>query len=339
MGFPNVDIPALNRDQYGVTVEVSQSLYDGGVIAAKRENLRAGNEVDKQDVAVGLYAVRERIDQLFFGILLCDALMEQNRLFEEELRRSYDQIAALVRGGLAGQSDLDAVRVEQLKAQQALSRTIHSRQAFLAMLSAFIGEKPEGNVRLQKPDVPYPVAWDIRRPELLVFDNRDRLVETTRHELLASLRPKVGLFLTGGYGNPGLNMLHNGFEAYYLGGIRLTWNFGSFYTRKNALRLLDNQQNAIRVQRETFLFNTALSKKSKEIDIDNYRELLRSDNEIITLRHSVKAAAEAKLSQGTITIADFLREVTAEELAQQERIVHEIEYARAVYALKHITNH
>lgn len=337
LGIP-VSIPTLSKDQYGATLEISQTVWDGGISGAKRKGVRAKTEADRQEVEVSLYAVRERIDQIFFGILLCDAMLEQNRLFQRELQASYEKVAHLMQGGLSSQTDLDAVRVEQLKAEQGETQIAHGRKAYLAMLSVFIGEKLDESAALQKPVEPQPAALKNNRPELSLFDAGLASIDAAKSEINASHMPKLGLFLTGGYGNPGLNMLKNEFTAYYIGGIRLSWNIGSFYTRKNRLNLLEASRNSVEVQRETFLFNAALSTAGKESEIDKYRDLLKSDDEIVSLRQSVKRAAESKVENGTMTVTDLMHESSAEQLARQSKIVHEIELLQAIYKLKFITN-
>jgi outer membrane protein TolC len=367
-----MEIPELSKDQYGATLEISQTLWDGGVSGAKRQGIRAKSDVEKQEVEVSLYALRERVNQLFFGILLCDAMMEQNRLFQSELQNNYERVSNLMNGGLANQADLDAVRVEQLKARQGETQIAHSRKAYLDMLAVFIGEKLDDGVRLiapssvianavkqsqllpsvvanavkqsplvkvDEPTSPLRGAWGASlRPELSLFDASLASIDAARRELDAALMPRLGLFLTGGYGNPGLNMLKNEFSPYYIGGVRLSWNFGGFYTRKNNLRLLETNRNSIEVQRETFLFNTALNRSGKENEIAKYRDLLRTDEEIVALRTSIRRAAETRLENGTLTAIDLMHEANAEQSARQDKIVHEIELLQAIYNLKYILN-
>ena len=331
-------IPELSRDQYGATVDVNQTLWDGGMTEAKRQMIKTNADVDKADLEVNLYAVKERVNQLFFGILMCDAMLEQNLLFQDELQRNVKQITALEQSGLANQADIDAVKVEQLKAKQNFTQVSHSRKAYLQMLAAFIGEKLDDNTSLQKPFAASAHSTDISRPELSFFDSKLGSLDASQKEIKAGLMPKFGLFLTGGYGNPGLNMLKDGFSAYYIGGIRLSWNIGSFYTSKNRQNLINSSRNAIAVQRETFLFNTSLNQSSKENEIDKYREMLKSDDEIITLRNAVKRSLEAKVANGTANVTDLMREVTAEALAKQDKVLHEIEMLQATYHLKYILN-
>ncbi len=337
LGIP-IEFPELTKDQYGATLEVNQLIWDGGVINAKQNSIRAKSEAEEMSLEVSLYAVRERVNQLFFGILLCDAMAEQNRLFSDELQRTFTQIASLMKGGLANQADLDAVRVEQLKVKQGLTQIQSNRASFLEMLSAFIGEKINSETKLIQPAVTPSASRAIQRPELAMFDAQRLSLDIAKKEIEADLMPKVGIFLTSGYGKPGLNMLKNEFAPYYIGGIRMSWNFGNFYTRKNRLSLLESNQNAIQVQLETFLFNTKLNQTGKEIEINKYRELLQTDDEIISLRNSVKRSSESKVQNGTLTAIDLMRDITNEQISRQDKIVHEIEMMQAIYTLKYLIN-
>jgi len=337
-GMADMKIPDLSRDQYGATIEITQTLWDGGISEAKRNIINANAIAEKADLEVNLYTLKERVNQLFFGILLCEAMLEQNKIFQDELQRNFDHITALVRSGLSNQADIDAVRVEQLKAKRAFTQVSHSRKAYLQMLAAFIGEDLNENSTLQKPKAALANSTEISRPELSFFDSKLLTLDASQREIKADLMPKFGLFLTGGYGKPGLNMFKDGFSAYYIGGIRLTWNFGSFYTAKNRQSLLNSNRNNVAIQRETFLFNTSLNKSNKENEVEKFREILKSDDEIIALRNSVKRSLEAKVTNGTANVTDLMREVTAEALAKQDKILHEIEMLQAIYNLKFITN-
>lgn len=136
----------------------------------------------------------------------------------------------------------------------------------------------------------------------------------------------------------GLNMLKNEFSAYYVAGVRLSWNFGNLYTRKNESRQLILNQQDVNVQKETFLFNTHLEITQNNSEIKKLTELMKNDEEIITLRNNIKKSAQAKVANGTLTVTEMLREVTAENIAMQDKILHEIQLLSAIYELKYTTN-
>lgn len=150
--------------------------------------------------------------------------------------------------------------------------------------------------------------------------------------------PKFGFSVTGGYGKPGLNMLENDFSTYYIGGVKLSWNIGNFYTKKNNRSKIQTNISSVETQRETFLFNTSLDIAQKDNDITKYFEQLKYDDEIIALRNSVKQASEAKMANGTLSGTDLTRDINAEQMAIQDKILHETELLLAIYNIKFATN-
>ncbi len=336
--IPGMDIDGVRKDQYQAVLELSQMIWDGGVIRSQKLITNAEAEVKAKQTEVDLYQLNERVDQLFFGILLMDTQLEQNDLFQRELERNYRQVAAYIKNGIANQADLDAVRVEQLNAKQRESEMKATRQAYCLMLSYLTGIPIDG--KLQKPEasLTYKANGEINRPELSLFMAQDTRLAAQEQQLQAKNLPKLGLFVQGAYGNPGLNMLKNEFTPYYIAGVRLSWNFGNLYTKKNESKLIEINRNNINVQKETFLFNTNLEITQSNKEIDKLKELMKDDEEIIRLRTNIRRSAEAKVANGTLTVTEMLREVTAEDQARQNKSLHEVQLLMAIYNLKNTTN-
>lgn len=341
-----IDIRGIRKDQYQAMLQLDQVVWDGGNIRARKEVTRATSEVDKQKLEVDMYAINERVNQLFFGILLLKEQLKQNQLMQEELQRNYDNVAAYVKNGIANQADLDAVKVEQLNNIQQRHTLEATYRAYGEMLKIMINhptpltentlKKPDVNALLYKGEA-YSTEF-IRRPELNLFAVQNQQLEAQRKQLTAKNLPRLDLFVQGAYGNPGLNMLKNEFSAYYVAGVRLSWNFGNLYTRKNESRQLILNQQDVNVQKETFLFNTHLEITQNNSEIKKLTELMKNDEEIITLRNNIKKSAQAKVANGTLTVTEMLREVTAENIAMQDKILHEIQLLSAIYELKYTTN-
>jgi outer membrane protein TolC len=324
----------MSRDQYSVNLEASQLIWDGGMVRAKRKQTLNEAEVAEKQLDVSLYTIRERVNQLFFAILLLEAQIEQSRLYNNQLQQQYERVEAFVNNGLANQSDLNAIKAGQIKALQIELQLNNKQKACIDMLSAFIGEPIAEDVKLVKPDTSMP-NLEIKRPELSFFDAQLRNTNSKKMEINAGLTPKLALFFSGGYGRPSLNMLSNDFEWYYVGGIRFLWNIGSFYTLNNNNNTVFNSTLSIQTQQAAFLFNTNMEVKQKQHDIDNCRMLLNYDEQIIALRHAVREASEVALANGTGTVIDLLTEINNEQFAQQEKIQHEIELMQAIYNLKY----
>ena len=334
-----IQINGLPKDQYLATLDISQSIWDGGAIRSRKEMSYAEEAVAQEQLNVDVYALEKRVNQLFFGILLWEAHMELNRLLQEELQRNFVMVEACVQNGVANRADLDAVAVEQLKAKQQFEQLLSGRKAYMEMLSAMIGQKMDESVKLLKPnpDALY-VTNQINRPELKLFDAQNRLFETQKSAITASYMPRFNLFLQGGYGRPGLNMLDRNFSPFYIGGIRLSWNFGALYTQKNDRLKIDMALLNNETLRETFLYNLNLEVTQQNTQIERLRKMMKYDSDIITLRENIRRSAEVKVANGTLTVTELMRELTAENLAKQEKITHEIELLTAIYDLKYSVN-
>lgn len=339
ISVPGVNIRPLSQDQYGVTLDVNQTIWDGGVISSKKEMAKTASEVALKQLEVNLYSINDRVNQLYFGILLLDGKIKQNQLFREELERNFNLISSYIQNGVSNQSDLDAIKVEQLKAIQTHTQLMSNRKAYIDMLAALIGEPIDENVIMEKPNTSTQlITGQIERPELRLFEAQQTDLETQKKLIKTGYMPKLGVFATGGYGRPGLNMLEDKFAAYYIGGVRLSWNFGGLYTEKNDRRIIEASQSSLAAEKETFLFNTNLQVTQEQSEIKKNRDLLKYDDEIITLRNNVKKAAEVKVANGMLTVTDLMREINAEDLAKQDKIQHEVELLLSIYNLKYTTN-
>lgn len=337
--IPDVDIKGLSRDQYQVMLELNQKIWDGGDIRYQRKQIKATSGIDREQLNVDMYALNDRVNQVYFGILMLDEKLKQNNLLQEDLQRSYQQVSAYMANGVANQSDLDAVKVEQLNTRQSETELLASRGAYMQMLSLLIGEDISRETKLLKPvATEMTLAEDINRPELSLFDAQRESLDISESTLRVRNLPKLGAFIQGAYGNPGLNMLKNEFTPFYIAGVRLTWNFGSLYTLRNDKRVIENNRQKLQSNRELFLFNTRLEATQENSAIQSVRELMREDDEIIALRTNIRKAAEAKVANGTLTVTDMLREITAESLARQTKAMHEVQLLMNIYQWKHTTN-
>jgi len=338
--IPNVTIPGLSKDQYQAVVEANQVIWDGGAISAQKKITNANTEVEKQKLEVDLYTLNERVNQLYFGILLINEQLRQNDILQNELQTNYNRVASYKQNGVANQSDLDALKVEQINTQQRETELKSTQKSYFIMLSALTGLTIDAKTELIKPEINLAIlnATTNHRPEIGLFDAQNKLLESQKELLNAGNRPKIGAFVQGGYGKPGLNMLTNAFSDFYMGGIRLSWNLSGFYTQKNNLNKIEISKKVMDVQKETFLFNADLKTKQQQTEIEKLQSTLSNDDEIIRLRGNIKKSASAKVDNGTLSITDLIREINAEDQAKQLKSLHEIQLIMNVYQLKNNIN-
>src|SRR5574344_1905817 len=228
--------PALNMKNslYGGMVQISQTVYDGGAIAEQKRLNMASANAEKEQINVTIYDVNARVDELFFGVLLIDEQLKQNELLRNDLSLSRKNIEGMMKNGIANQSDIDAIHVEQLNAEQSRKTLNIQRQAFLSMLGFFINQKIDNNTVFSRPEAENPSILQIERPELKQIDTQLSLLDEREKALNVNLKPKIGLFATGLLGNAGLDMMN---KQALMAGVKLSWNIGSLYTRKNDRKL------------------------------------------------------------------------------------------------------
>ncbi len=317
------------------SVTVSQRLYDGGQTAAQRRVVSAQNDVQQRQLDVSMYAVNERIDQLFFGILLLDAQLRQNGWLQEDLENSEQTVKSMMDGGLANPGDLDALLVERLKAKQQQEALVALRRSYLRMLGVLVGKTLAENEPLEKPAVAASGSRMVNRPELSYYASQNLLIDAQRRQLDSQLRPTVSLFGTGLVHTKVGDLLNNGL---LMGGVNLSWNVGALYTRKNDIRKLETQRAMNDSQRETFLFQNRLQNEEADGRVESLRRQMVQDAEIVRLRERIRLRTEKKVQLGTERVSELVRDIHAVSLARVQQEQHEIELLKEIYGQKTLNN-
>jgi len=330
ISLPNMDIPTISKDQYRLYSEVSQPITDLFVVKDNKKLIETNAEVETQKVEVEIYKLRERINQLFFGILLIDEQLKQTDLLKKDIQSGIDKTNVAIQNGTATKSSVNILKAELLKANQRTIELKATRKGYAEMLSHFIGTAIDENTTLLKP-TPQIVSNTINRPELKLYNLQKKTFDLQSKFITAKNLPRFSLFFQGGLGRPALNMLSNDVQGYYIGGLRLNWNLTGFYTYNKEKKILAVNQDFIDIQRETFLFNTNLNLRQQNSEITKVQELIETDSDIISLRESVKNTTKIQLENGTATTNDYLISVNAEDQARQNLILHEIQLLMAQY--------
>lgn len=337
-----INLTGINKDQYKATLEVNQSIWDGGNSRVRKQIAEAGGEVDRKEVEVEMYAIRKQVNELYFGLLQLDDQIAIQQLTQSLLQSNYEKVKSYLANGVAMQSDLDAVKAEMLQVKQSIIQLESTKVAYRQMLSIFIGRSVSDKDQLSKPSRQETGDPEIFRPELQWFASQRSLLEKQEKQIAASLRPQLGLFAQGYYGNPGLNFMHSmmvdEWSWDYMVGVRLQWNFGGLYTRKNDLQKLKIARQQVDNRQQVFLFNTSLQTAQEQNNILRLEKVLNEDEEIIALKQSVRKAAESKYANGVIDISSLLRDITAENQAMTAKSSHEIDLLKEIYEWKYITN-
>lgn len=329
-------IPEISKDQYKFYGDISYSLT--GLVTNKNQSdlVKANAEVEKQKLEVELYKLRERINSLFFGILLIDEQITQTELVKKDIQSGIERAEVAVKNGVALRNTADNLKAELLKIKQRANELQATRKGYADMLSMFIGQKIDEHTVFEKP-FPPTISSEINRPEIELFNLQNRAFDLQNRLITNKNLPRLSLFLQGGFGKPALNMFSDNFDPYYLTGVRLSWNLSGLYTAKNERKQVATNQAGIKLQQEIFLFNTNLALSQQRAEISKMQELITDDSEIIKLRENVKNATQTQLENGTATTNDYLIAVNAEAQARQNLILHEIQLIMYQYNAKTTT--
>ncbi len=334
VSIPGVDMPEISQTQYKAYTDVNQLIFDGGVIKNRKKTEQAINKIDLQSVEVELYAVKDRVNNLYFGILLLDEQAAQNELLKTDIKIGLKTVEAQIINGTAFRSSAEILKAELLKAELQAIEIKNSKIAFVQMLSLFTGFEINEKSIFEKP-VPTSTVATINRPELQLFDYKNQKLDADKKLISIRDTPKISLFAQSGMSNPGLNMFEEGVQSYFIGGIRLNWSMS--FTKKKEKAILDIKKEMNNADRETFLFNTNQQLKQQNAEISKLQEFIDTDAKIIMLRSSIKKASLAQLENGVIDSNDYLQEVNEENKAMQNKKAHEIELLMALYKEKTIT--
>lgn len=335
--LPGIQVPSLDKDQYKLSIDLSQKIWDGGNTQAQRKITQAEKEIDKKSVDVELYTLRDRVNQLYFGILTIDERLTSLDLLKTDLQNTLKVVTAGRANGVATSSDVDAVKVELLNLDQQFTELQSYKRAYLQMLSAMTNTDLNENTFFAKPlGKSIDRTTGINRPEMELFQSQLNLWEGQQSLISAKNRPQLSLFMQGGYGKPGLNMLINEFDWFGIAGVRLSWNFGHLYSLKNDRRLITTNRSRVETQKETFLFNTNLQLKQAYNEILKAKDLMKQDDELINLRQAIRKASESKYENGVYTINDLLRDIHSENQSKQTKQLHEIQYLLSVYQYRNV---
>lgn len=333
-----LDMKGLKKDQYRVGVDINQPVYDGGAIRIQKEIARQQGAVQQAQTAVSLYQIRQRVNEMYFALLLLNEQINLNNDLQELLSVNEKKLSSMYKRGTASQSDYQAVKAERLNVVQQGTNLQSQKRTLQMMLSMFCG------IEMKEPVKPAVVDAGTTgiRPELALIDAQLSLADSQEKMLDAALKPRFSVFASGFYGYPGYNMFEDMMSRSWslngMIGARLTWNIGALYTRKNDKAKIQLQRDMAENSRDIFLFNNRLEQTQQHEEIDRYRQLMAGDEEIISLRSSVRKAAESKLAHGIIDVNDLVKEINSENAARVQLSVHEIEMLKEIYSLKYTVN-
>jgi outer membrane protein TolC len=339
-GLPTISMPnsppAEKKDLQFIGIgQLNQTIWDGGATHTQKEVAKASAAADKASVDVAMFELRERINQLFFGILVIDAQMEQLDILVANLTRSLNSAKLTSDNGLAYRSDVDEVNAELLNVKQRKIEFLYARKGFTDMLSFMTATALNEASQLEKPAVTGDyLSLTNRRPELNLYASQLRVVEASSSFDKVAVMPKFGVMAAGILIEPGIAFGTETMNSLAIAGLSLSWNTSGLYRLSTSNKLNRIKQERIGNQQETFLFNNALQLKQGSNEIEKQLEIIKNDDEIVMLKSRIRNAYQLKYDNGICSMNDLINSINRESEAKRNQALHQVQLLSAIYSYK-----
>ena len=316
MPIPGVEFPLAPKDQYKISFDVSQVIYDGGLSKKGQSYEKAKQETDLAQLEVDIHNNLVQVMDIYFSILLLQENEKSLNITLDQLYENNKIIDSGIKHGVALQTDADLLLVEEINLEQKISELRNSREAKLKVLGQLIGEHLDTSVYFERTNYNMPENLNITRREKIVFDLRKSQIEQNKSILKSRKLPMIYGFGQFGYGNPGLNMLNDKFDTYYLVGARLKWDILDWNTNNRNRRNLELQQKLIENSKRKFDQDINSAILNQQAIVENHIANIDKFVKILALRSQISSKFKAQLNEGIIKTIDLVSAVNNERIAR-----------------------
>lgn len=325
-----VAFPQVSHDQYGLNLDLKQNLYDGGMTKQVKALENARTAADLQQLEVDLYGLKSRVNNYYFAILELQANRKNLEIHMENLESRQESMQTAIESGTLLKADMNVLDVELLKIQQSILEIDSRKQALLAALNVLCGTTLGPATELLLPDIEGYSMEEINRPEYKLFDLKEASLEAGKELTARKRMPVLYAFGQTGYGLPGYNMLSETWDFYYMVGAGLKWNIWDWNATGQEKQVIENRQMILRNQKATFTKEVASRLVQEEANIEQYRESMILERQVLELQVEISENAAARLSNGTITATDYVTELNKESLSRNRLAIQQIRLTQSI---------
>jgi outer membrane protein TolC len=319
-----VDFPEVPKDQYGLNLDLSQNLYDGGLSKGMKQYEEALVAADLQQVEVDLYRLKAQVNQLYFTVLLLQERRKDLELHRSNLEARYQSVSTAVTNGTLLENELLVIEVEQLKLRQSLIEVDARKHASLAALRVLCGTKVDERTVLEEPHFEGINDLGNSRPEQKLFDLKHASLEAGKELAGKKRMPVLYAFGQTGYGKPGYNMMRSEWDYYYMLGAGVKWKIWDWNKSSRDKALIGYQQEILQNRRSTFDQAIESLRVQEEAKIEQYKLTMEMDRQVLELQTKISQQAAVHLDNGTMTATDYITELNKERLARISLAAHQV---------------
>ena len=328
--LPEIQGPAIPKDQYKLTLDISESIYDGNITNYQKKLEAFNLNVDKKNVDATLYLLKDQVNQFYFNILLTQENIKLLLETKKQLESKLNEVESAVKNGSTLKMNADLIKAEIIKLEQNIYELSMDRLASIRMLSELISMPLEETSAFKTPVITVPgMDYENKRIEFELYNiQRDR-VSLMKNMVTTKWNPKFWAFGQVGFGRPGYNFLSTDIAPMVMVGAKLTWNPWNWNANKNEKKIYDIQGDIIKNQQETFDKNLRITTRKNITDITKLSDLLVKDQELVELRAGITKTASSQMSNGVITSSDYILRVNDETQARMGLEIHKLQLVKA----------
>ena len=320
----------MPQDQYKVTLDINQVIYDGGAIRSGRALEKAELLINEKKTETDLYKLRAQINTFYFNVMLLNRQKELLKNYLNLIQKRISSLQAAVENGVILKSDVDVLTSEKIKLEQQITENELRKVSLLKILADMTGAEIDTATEFVLPEQPSELTGELMRPELQLYDLHKEQLNAGIQYAQSKRMPKAFGFATLGYGNPpGQDFFNDSFDTYYIIGAGIKWNIFDWNRVKNEKKVIALQQGILENRKKDLEDNLSRQLESKSAEISSLKALIETDSELIALRKRITAAAESQYENGTITATEYLNEMNSEHQSEINYEIHKINLAMA----------
>lgn len=327
---PGQTIPTPPHDTYDARLTAQEKLFDP-TTGARRRVEEAQLAQSEAQVRTSLYGLRQQVNDAFFQALLLQQRAGELSSVITDLEAQLTQTRHRVDAGTALPGEAATLEAELLRRREDLDGLRADRAAALQVLSDLTGTSIDSTTALAVPSGSEPLPADpVRaRPEFEQFARSRDLLSAQESVIRSQLLPRVSAYGRAGYGKPGLNMLNDKFDSYWLAGVQVQWSPWTWGTNARDREALALQRDVVTSEEAAFANGLARSVTRSRATIAYLESALTTDDRIVALREQVERETRARFDEGVVTAAEYVNRRTDVLDARLARITHRIELAQA----------
>ena len=333
----SLDLPKADKDQYKVTLDVSEVIWDGGATKAKSMLEDFNQSLEKNRVDIEVLNVKDRITNLYFNLLILKVTESQLNLMCSELDKRISEVESGVKSGYLTSSTIDGLQAEKLKLLQSLDAVPAQRKALLSSIKSLTGIELSDSVTFVTPNPDELTELSCKRPEFAGFSYQQKVLNASADLVSRKRYPVLAGFATAGYGKPGLNMLSNEWDNFFLVGAKLSWNIWDWNTVRKEKQQIKIQDNMVDYRKQAYVDSYQSQIESIRLEIDKLKNQLNKDQEIVKLLHQVTERSASALKNGTITSSAYITDFNSESRAKLELELRNIKLSQQKVLLYNVS--